>query len=529
MRFLSQEQSRISRAAESVARDQLEAVASQISLTVETVQDDLLRALDAIPEERLGQTLIAWEKRNPLIRNVFIQSPDGQVVLPDREVPLTGEQSRFLRHYQTLFNGTVPWKKTLADEGGDTQPAPSFGRLSSPFNRAVLSRKPPVSFSPEPPIVGGWIPWFWETRMSFLGWVQHDPASARYGVEVEMVTLLAELLPVLPSELPVARRMALIDGSGRVVHQTGGLNGDDGAQPALRVAVGSTLPHWELALYTPDGTFESMGRGVAILSGMLVMILFVFLFGAGILLLREAHRNRKDAQQKTMFVSNVSHELKTPLTTIRMYAELLEDGRVKDPGKARRYLKTIRAESVRLTRLVNNVLDFSRLDQRCKNYLLQEVDVADLMREIIGLQQMRLQQTAMNCTSNLPEEPVPVRTDRDAVQQVVMNLIDNAVKYAASGKVLDLSLVCRGTGVFISVADRGAGIAPRDRARIFERFYRIDDSLTAESQGCGLGLSIARRMVEDLGGTLTYQPVKGGGSCFTVFIPGELNEENFNS
>jgi len=259
-----------------------------------------------------------------------------------------------------------------------------------------------------------------------------------------------------------------------------------------------------------------------------VLVLFISLFGSGILLLREAHRNRREAQQKTTFVSNVSHELKTPLTTIRMYADLLGEGRVSEPEKTKRYLQTIAGESRRLTRLVNNVLDFSRLEQNRKKYNRSRFDLRDILEETLQQQRLRIQAAGMELTAALPEEPAPVDSDQDAIRQVLINLIDNAVKYAASGKALHIGMARTDDGYSISVADRGAGIAPRHRSRIFERFYRVDDSLTAESQGCGLGLSIARRMMEDLGGSLFLQPVEGG-ACFTVLIPGECDEENFDS
>jgi signal transduction histidine kinase len=523
-RLLAHEQSLLSHAAESTAREQLSAVAEQAALAVETVQNELLRSLENIPEAGREENLQALERSNPLVRNVFIINADGRVLLPDDSLPLTGEQSGFLLRYQALFSDEVAWESTLADDEEQVARPSASLRLRSVMKRA----KDYDILSPVESVAGGWIPWYWENRLGQLGWVQPETGGARYGMELEMITVLSELLPVLSAGLPANRRMALVDGAGRTIHQTGGLDVAEGTEPALRVPIGRALPHWEVVLYTPNGTFGRTGRGYALLSAMLVAVLFVSLFGSGILLLREAHRNRREAQQKTTFVSNVSHELKTPLTTIRMYADLLTEGRVSEPEKSKRYLETIGAESRRLTRLVNNVLDFSRLEQNRKKYNCSRFDLRETLEETIQLQRLRIQKAGMELTTDLPEAPAPVDSDPDAIRQVLINLIDNAVKYAASGKTLHIGMFHAKNGYSISVADRGEGIAPRDRSRIFERFYRVDDSLTAESQGCGLGLSIARRMMEDLGGSLSLLSAKGG-ACFSILIPGELDEKNSDS
>lgn len=524
-RLLAHEQSLLSHATELAAREQLEGVAEQAALAVETVQDELLRSLENMSTAGVEKNLQTLERSNPLVRNVFSINADGRVLLPDDALPLTGEQSGFLLRYKALFSDSIAWETRVTDDAEQVVRPSASRRLLSVMKRA----KEYDVIGPAASTVGGWIPWYWENRLGMLGWVQLSADGVRHGVELEMVTLLAELLPVLPDGLPANRRMALIDGAGRTVHQTGGLSPAEDIEPALRVPVGSALPHWEVVLYTPNGTFGRTGSGYALLSGMLVVVLFVSLFGSGILLLREAHRNRREAQQKTTFVSNVSHELKTPLTTIRMYADLLAEGRVSEPEKSKRYLETIGSESRRLTRLVNNVLDFSRLEQNSKKYNRCSFDLCEILEETIQLQRLRIQAVGMELTTAWPDIPVPVVSDPDAIRQVLINLIDNAVKYAASGKALHVGMVRTGNDYSISVADCGAGIAPRHHARIFERFYRVDDSLTAESQGCGLGLSIARRMMEDLGGSLSLLPVKGGGACFTVLIPGECNEKNSDS
>ncbi len=500
--LLSRERTRLGDAAREAERGRLGNSAEQISLAVTVVQDELMRALRDIPADQLPDTLREWERTKPLVRNVFIWRGAGDLLLPDASLPLTREEQGFLKRYKTLFDGVRSWKE---ENDGNEQ--------YSSLSQKLLWR----AQSAAPKIKGGWIPWYWEDRLGMIVWVQQD--EVRYGVELEMIALLAELVPAMPSDLVGQRAVVLRDGSGRRILQTGSLAIEESASPVLTVPVGPVLPHWELVLYTVDGELDPAAGGYFILSGLLVAILFVALFSAGALLLREAHRNRTDALQKTTFVSNVSHELKTPLTTIRMYAELLKEGRLKDPEKQRRYLGTIASESERLTRLVNNVLDFGRLEQNRKQYRISTFDLCEAVSEAVQSQRIRIAEAGMELQVDLPGDPAQLESDRDAVQQALLNLIDNAVKYAASGKMLHIKLTAEAGQYRIAVADAGQGIGEAHRRKIFDRFYRIDDSITACSQGSGLGLGLSRRLLTDLGGSLEYRPAEGGGACFVMTIP----------
>jgi signal transduction histidine kinase len=261
------------------------------------------------------------------------------------------------------------------------------------------------------------------------------------------------------------------------------------------------------------------GQSFFLLSVLLLSIFVAAIILGGSLLTWQAHRNMVSAQQKTSFVSNVSHELKTPLTSIRMFAELLQEDRIKDPAKKGHYLKVIVAESQRLTRLVNNVLDFSRLEQGRKQYQLKELELSGYLRYIVETQRLRVQEAGMVLDNKIPEAEYTVHTDEDAIEQVLLNLLDNAIKYAAEGKELTVDLVAQDDHVKVSVMDRGPGVPAKHRTRIFEKFHRVDSSLTSRHPGSGLGLSIARTIMRDLNGDLLYEPRDGGGSCFSVLIP----------
>jgi signal transduction histidine kinase len=350
--------------------------------------------------------------------------------------------------------------------------------------------------------------------------VERKPEGVVYGLELEVMTLLSQLVAHFPATAPEGFAYALVDGQGRIVHQTGNAAQEKGKKPALGVSLSPQLPHWQFVVHhTGDRPGAESARAFFILGCLLVAIFVLTVVVGGSMLTRQAHRNMKDALQKTGFVSNVSHELKTPLTTIRMYAELLAEGRIKDPDKRKHYLSVIVAESRRLTRLVNNVLDFSRLEQKRKTYRLEDLDPADCMRELVEAHRLRVQEAGMVLEMDIPHDEVFVRGDRDALEQVVLNLVDNAIKYASEGGEMTLVLRRHGAHAEIRVMDRGPGIPAPHRSNIFEKFHRMDDSLTARQQGSGLGLNIARRIMRDLGGDVIYEPREGGGSAFIVRMP----------
>jgi signal transduction histidine kinase len=223
--------------------------------------------------------------------------------------------------------------------------------------------------------------------------------------------------------------------------------------------------------------------------------------------------------QKTTFVSNVSHELKTPLTSIRMYAELLDQQRTHDPAKTSRYLGIIVGESQRLTRLVNNVLNFARLDQKRRSFDVRNVDLLPILRRILDDQTVILERAGLTLTTQLPGHLLPCALDEDAFEQILLNLLDNAVKYAASGSRVEVSAQSRDAGACVSIRDHGPGIPASQREAVFREFHRVENSLSATVSGTGLGLSIARRLARGFGGDLVCHPAPGGGALFDVILP----------
>jgi signal transduction histidine kinase len=294
-------------------------------------------------------------------------------------------------------------------------------------------------------------------------------------------------------------------------------------RPFVATEIGDALPHWEVAAYLVNPARLTQAAHTTRLTLGLLIALLVLAIGIGSwLIVRSLNAELKLARQKTDFVSNVSHELKTPLTSIRMFSELLAEQRVTDTAKQRSYLNIITAEAGRLTRLINNVLDFSRMERGEKKYNFQPCDLAAVIRGIEQTFRPHLEAGGFKFVCDLPDAPVPVRGDADALSQVIVNLLSNAEKYSNDGREITLQLAQKQSPLphaAIKVLDRGAGIPRGSEEKIFEKFYRAHDSLSSGVQGSGLGLTIARQIARAHGGDVVYEPRDGGGSCFCLRIP----------
>ncbi len=219
------------------------------------------------------------------------------------------------------------------------------------------------------------------------------------------------------------------------------------------------------------------------------------------------------AERRGNFVSAVTHELKTPLTAIRMYGEMLRDGMVPKEGKRQQYYQIITAETERLTRLVQNVLELSRLEQKKRSMRMEVGDVVPVVEEALALLEPHAEKQGFALRLVAGERLPQVRYDRDALLQVLFNLVDNALKYSGGARDRSIVLSClkQGDRVVVTVADHGPGVPRRHLKKIFEPFYRAEDELTRRSKGTGIGLALVRGLVEQMGGSVAGSNSAGGG------------------
>ena len=263
---------------------------------------------------------------------------------------------------------------------------------------------------------------------------------------------------------------------------------------------------------------QDLGSQRSFFWGLAFALVVLLTFLGGYLLWRDMLRETHIAELRTQFVSSVSHELKTPLTSIRMFAELLQMRDTNDEQQSA-FLDTIVSESERLTRLMNNVLDFSRIEQNQRNYRLQSASLCEILQAAVRTLQHQLTQQGFVLELNVSGDIPPMEVDRDAIQQAVLNLLANAMKYSTDRREIGLRLFEKNGFARIQVSDRGIGIPERELSRIFEKFYRVPTPENQEISGTGLGLALVAHIVEAHGGRMEVQSRIGEGSTFSICLP----------
>jgi signal transduction histidine kinase len=378
---------------------------------------------------------------------------------------------------------------------------------------------------------------FVDNKLNVLFW-RRPPADPGliFGAQLALPRLQEELRPLLQRVDPSLANeicVALLDDTAKPVAQSRAGFQSNWKRPFVATEIGEMLPHWEVAVYLLDpAKLTKSAETVKLTLGLLIAVLVLAIGVGSWLIVADLNRQLTLARQKTDFVSNVSHELKTPLTSIRMFSELLAEGRVADPAKQRSYLAIISAETARLTRLINNVLDFARLERGEKRYHFQPCDVASVAREAAESYHPHLESNGFRFECELPPSEVLVNGDRDALAQVIVNLLSNAEKYSGDQKDISLQVESQTRPlpyVEVKVLDRGLGVPGGSEEKIFEKFYRAHDSLGSGIQGSGLGLTLARQIARAHGGEVVYERRPGGGSCFSLHLPMMANGRNASS
>jgi two-component system phosphate regulon sensor histidine kinase PhoR len=323
----------------------------------------------------------------------------------------------------------------------------------------------------------------------------------------------------IPDEMDLVtgkRRVAILDEVGRPIYGE--------PQPPTpfqyEAAFGKTLYAWRIQI-TPRNVAELRAQAETerLLGVLLIPVSTVIIaVGLGVLWL-SVRAERRASQLKSDFIANVSHELKTPLSLIRMFGELLATGKHKGEAMAREYAGIITRESDRLSHLIDNVLDFARLERGKSSYRFAEGHLEEVVARALDVFRHRLEKEKLRLKTEIEPELPPVRMDEDAMTLVLLNLVDNAVKYAGDGGEVSVRLRRAPGAVALVVSDRGSGIALDEQVRIFERFYRAASARTRNVRGSGIGLALVKHIVEAHGGRVEVASVPGKGSTFTVFVP----------
>lgn len=293
----------------------------------------------------------------------------------------------------------------------------------------------------------------------------------------------------------------------------------DGAKAEAERNFEWVFPGLTMAIKYQGMTVADMGSRFARNNYMVLGALSVFMVGGIWLTYRNVSREMNLARLKSDFVANVSHELRTPLALIRLYAETLELGRLTAKEKYQEYFRIIREESERLTALINNILDFSRIDAGRKEYEFEETNLAELVHSTLDSYRFQIQQNGFGFEENISSDIPPVKVDREAIARSLLNLVNNALKYSKDQKYIGVSLYRVNGSVNLEVRDRGIGIPANEHEKIFEKFYRCGDPLVHNVKGSGLGLSLVRHIARAHGGDVLVESVPDKGSKFTIALP----------
>lgn len=287
------------------------------------------------------------------------------------------------------------------------------------------------------------------------------------------------------------------------------------------------IPNYELGILLESGTIEALVKERATTNIIIIALLTGILIVGVIIVFRNIRKEMELARIKSDFVSNVSHELRTPLALITMFAETLEMDRAKTEEKKKEYYSIISKEAGRLSRIVNKILSFSKIEAGKKEYRFTKININNLVEDIFKTYEFHLQSNgfefSFRCDNTVPE----IDVDPEAVSEAVINLLDNAVKYSNEKKEVMISTGKKENFVYIEITDKGIGITEEAQKKIFDKFYRVSDGLVHNTKGTGLGLTLVKHIMDAHHGEVKIRSKPNEGSSFKlIFSTNKIRGDN---
>ncbi len=293
-------------------------------------------------------------------------------------------------------------------------------------------------------------------------------------------------------------------------------------EPFAAGPVGTYFPNWKIELFFKEGDVldRAAGQRIAVYTwtGTLVILLILM---CGAVAARSIGKQVKLNRLKNDFIATVTHELKTPLASMRVLVDTLLEGHYRDQQQVTDYLQLISKENGRLSRLIDNFLTFSRMERNKQAFQIRPTSPAMIAYNAAEAVRTKFDRPSCHFETDIPEGLPDVMADPDAMVTVLVNLLDNAYKYSRDDKHITLRVACENQSIHFAVSDNGVGIPRRALKRIFKRFYQVDRALSRRAEGCGLGLSIAKFIVDAHAGTIRVESRPGQGSTFTVTLPAQ--------
>lgn len=345
------------------------------------------------------------------------------------------------------------------------------------------------------------------------------------AVEADLTYLVGSVFPQFFDVRSPHLLYQIVDEGGNIIYGFSFAGIKTGDIVATRFP--DTLTRWSLRVAQRDaGNLASRSEKQATVDLILISLALVVIVAGLGFMLWAMRRERRLNQLKSDFISNVSHELKTPLSIISMFGELLSMGRARSEEQATEYAEIIRRESVRLSRLIDNVLDFAKIERGVNVYeFVSDQDLGDVARRALEISSHRVDSAKMTLESEIAPELPTASLDANAMTLAILNLVDNAIKYAVSGERLIVRVLeqdrGRERGIALEVRDFGTGVPLEEREQIFERFYRAKGVRLKPIRGSGIGLALVRHIAEAHHGHIEVEDADGGGSLFRLWIPAE--------
>jgi two-component system phosphate regulon sensor histidine kinase PhoR len=350
---------------------------------------------------------------------------------------------------------------------------------------------------------------------------QRESRNRRYWVVVwhDVGAIVHYIFPELYPPSDRTSRINVVDDQARIVYGSA-LNATG---PILGREFGTTLYKWRLnvTMTAASGLAAAVARR-RVLEMVMVGLSGLVVIAGSIVILVAAARERKLSNLKSDFVANVSHELKTPLSLVRMFGELLQSGRVDSEEKRSQYLHIIVSESERLAALIENVLDFAKVERGKAAYEFRECNLVEVVSRAVEACRVRAEQEHVELEFVSAENAILLDIDERSIEIAVINLVDNAVKYASSGKRVRVEVKPAGSQVHIRVVDWGEGIPEDEKRRIFERFVRGRGAGGQRVRGSGIGLALVKHIAEAHGGDAWVIDNQDAGSCFVITLRKEV-------
>lgn len=495
---------------------------------VDRAKEQFPNESDSEADKRKKLTMLLAQ--SPWFSHAFIYDADkGDKSLVFEAQPNTSEEERerLLKNYNAWFK--VEGRQTAEQINRRTKRITWWSGESEISNVPTYSTTVLFTFPYLPknrPVFGGASLDTKYLKKTFFPEVLDDLISKKLADKEDrsVASMLHELNPPDPDQSRPDERLAMVvyladAGSGRGYREFAATPTWGTGKPEVSQNLDDPFRGLSLGIKFQGTTAEAISRRWVFQSFLILAVLSVLMIGGLVLTYRSVNKQVAFARLKSDFVSNVSHELRTPLALIRLYAETLELGRITTNEKKHEYYSIIRKESERLTALINNILDFSRIEAGRKEYDFRETDIAELVRNTLDSYRFQIEQQGFALEEQIEPGIPKVRVDREAIARALVNLVNNALKYSDNEKFLGVKLYREKSVLKLEVSDRGIGIERNEQSRIFEKFYRTCDPLVHNTKGSGLGLSLVRHITHAHGGQVEVESAPGRGSKFTMSLP----------